>query len=99
GPAWTVGIVDGSAATYEKRAGPFSVILQSLRPAGHARESFAGRTAHRLDPARVSALLDFVRESAATLDVPGVGVALIDHGEIVYEGGIGVREAGRSEPI
>jgi CubicO group peptidase (beta-lactamase class C family) len=99
GQAWTVGIVEGSAATYEKRAGPFSVILQSLRPAGHARESFAGRTAHRLDPARVSALLDFVRESAATLDVPGVGVALINHGEIVYEGGIGVREAGRPEPI
>jgi CubicO group peptidase (beta-lactamase class C family) len=99
GPAWTVMILDGSAATYEKRAGPFSVILQSLRPAGHARESFAGRTAHRLDPARVKALLDFVRDAAATLEVPGVGVALIDHGEIVYEGGVGVRQAGRPEPI
>jgi CubicO group peptidase (beta-lactamase class C family) len=99
GQDWTVAIVDGSAATYEKRAGPFSVILQSLRPAGHARESFAGRVAHRLDPARVKALMDFVRDSAATLDVPGVGIALIDHGEIVYQGGVGVREAGRPEPI
>ncbi len=99
GQAWTVMIADGSAATYEKRAGQFNVILQSLRPAGHARESFAGRTAHRLDPKRVTLLLDFVRESAAALDVPGVGLALMDHGEIVYEGGVGVREMGRPEPF
>jgi CubicO group peptidase (beta-lactamase class C family) len=99
GQAWTVGIVDGSAATYEKRTAPITLIAQSLRPAGQARESFAGRTAHRLDEARVKALLDFVRDAAATLDVPGVGVAIIDHGEIVYEGGVGVREAGRAEPI
>ncbi len=99
GQAWTVMIADGSAATYEKRAGQFNVILQSLRPAGHARESFAGRTAHRLDPKRVTLLLDFVRESAAALDVPGVGIALIDHGEIVFEGGVGVREMGRPEPV
>jgi CubicO group peptidase (beta-lactamase class C family) len=99
GEAWTVAILDGSAATYEKRMGPFTVCLQSLRPAGHTRESFAGRAAHRLDPARVSALLDFVRDSAATLDVPGVGVALIERGEILVEGGVGVRETGRPEPI
>jgi CubicO group peptidase (beta-lactamase class C family) len=99
GEAWTVGLLSGNTATLEKRNGQFSQILQSLRPAGHARESFAGRTAHRLDPARVAALLDFVREAAATLETPGVGIALIDHGEIVFEGGIGVREAGRPEPI
>jgi CubicO group peptidase (beta-lactamase class C family) len=99
GQAWTVVVVDGNAATLEKRSGPFSLILQSLRPAGYARETFAGRTARPLDAARVKALLDFVRDSAATLDVPGVGIALIDHGEIVFEGGVGVRETGRPEPI
>ncbi len=99
GPAWIVVVVSGNTATLAKRASAFNLILQSLRPAGHGRETFAGRAAHRLDPARVSELLDFVRDAAATLDVPGVGVALIDHGEIVYEGGVGVREAGRPETV
>ncbi|HLK23336.1 MAG TPA: serine hydrolase domain-containing protein [Caulobacteraceae bacterium] len=99
GQAWTVLVVDGNAGTLEKRSGQFSTVLQSLRPIGHQRETFAGRTPHRLDPQRVGVLLDFVREAMATLDVPGVGLGLIDHGKIVYEGGLGVREAGRPETI
>ena len=97
GQAWTVAILEGSASTAERREAPLTAILQSLRPRGHARESFSGRSACRLDPPRVEALLDFVRESAAKLDVPGIGIALIDHGEIVFEGGVGVREMGRPE--
>lgn len=96
---WTVAIVDGSASTAERRAGALTLLIQSLRPAGYSRESFAGRTAHPLDPARVAQLEAFVRMSAAQLQVPGVGFALIDHGKIVYEGGIGVREAGKPEPV
>ena len=99
GQVWTVLIVDGSQATAEKRSGPMGVILQSLRPAGYARETFAGRTAHPLDPARVQALLDFVRTAAEETHTPGVGIALIDHGRIVYEGGVGVREAGKPQPV
>lgn len=99
GSGWTVAILDGSEATAEKRAAAISLVLQSLRPAGYSRESFAGRTAHALGPAQVAALTDFVRKSAAELDVPGVGFALIDHGKIVYEGGVGVREAGKPAPV
>jgi CubicO group peptidase (beta-lactamase class C family) len=99
GQAWTIAILDGSTSTEEKREAQLNAILQSLRPSGYARESFSGRPAHRLDPARVDALLDFVRESAAKLDVPGIGVALIDHGEVVFEGGVGVRNMGHPEPV
>ncbi|MFL5297967.1 MAG: serine hydrolase domain-containing protein [Phenylobacterium sp.] len=99
GQAWTVVILDGSQATVEKRSGPMGVILQSLRPAGYARETFAGRTAHPLDQARIQALLDFVRTAAEETHTPGVGIALIDHGKIVYEGGVGVREAGKPQPV
>jgi CubicO group peptidase (beta-lactamase class C family) len=67
-------------------------IATSLRPKGFERENFLGRTAHPLDPARVSALLDFVRAGASGLDVPGVGIALYSGGRIVYEGGVGVRK-------
>jgi len=73
--------------------------MQSLRPAGYSKENFAGKEPHPLDPARVQALLDFVKHAASQLNVPGVGVALIDHGKIVYEGGVGMRETGKPQPV
>jgi len=99
GGAWTVAIIDGSESTTERRAAGVSLILASLRPAGYTRESFADRTAHPLDSARVAALVDFVRQASAELDVPGVGLAFIDHGKIVYEGGTGLREMGKAAPV
>ena len=99
GDAWTVMIADGSEATFGKRSAAASVIQQSLRPAGFERESFAGKTAHKLTPERVQALRDFVAASARTLDVPGVGIALVDRTGVIWQGGVGVRELGSSEPV
>lgn len=99
GTAWTVLILDGNEGTFEKRAGQVSLIVQSLRPAGYSKENFSGKEAHPFDPARVQALLDFVKQAADQLKVPGVGIALIDHGKIVYEGGVGVRETGKPQPV
>jgi CubicO group peptidase (beta-lactamase class C family) len=99
GTRWTVVIVDGSQATVEKRAAALGLMAQSLRPAGYARETFAGRTPHALDAQRIAAMRDFVRTSMQELDVPGVAIALIDHGKVVYEGGLGVRELGKPEPV
>jgi CubicO group peptidase (beta-lactamase class C family) len=97
--AWTVMIADGAESTFGKRSAAASVIQQSLRPAGYARESFAGKTAHRLTPERIQALRDFVEQSARTLEVPGVGLAFIDQGKVVWQGGVGVRELGSKEPV
>jgi len=99
GTAWTVVIADGAEATANKRSAATSLIQASLRPAGYVRESFAGKTAHRLTPERIQALRDFVAESARELEVPGVGIALIDQGKVVWQGGVGVRELGSSEPV
>jgi CubicO group peptidase (beta-lactamase class C family) len=99
GAAWTVIVLDGSEGTVEKRGGAISIALPSVRPAGYHRESFAGMTAHPLDAARIAALKDFVKTSMDQLGVPGVGLALVDHGKVVYEGGLGVRELGDPAPV
>jgi CubicO group peptidase (beta-lactamase class C family) len=99
GKRWTVVIVEGSEATANKRSAAASLVAESLRPAGYQPESFAGKSAHRLTPERVAALRDFAAESARALDVPGVGLALIDQGKIIWEGGIGVRQLGSAEPV
>jgi CubicO group peptidase (beta-lactamase class C family) len=99
GDHWTVLIEDARLATAEKRAAAIGLVSQTLRPAGYKRETFAGRTAHPLDAARIEALRSFVETSMAELGVPGVGLALIDHGRVVYEGGVGVRALGNATPV
>jgi CubicO group peptidase (beta-lactamase class C family) len=99
GAHWLVAIEDGSAATFERRQAAAALVFQSLRPKGYVRESFAGRTPHTLDASRIAALQAFVESSMRALDVPGVGLALIDHGKIVYEGGFGVRDLGKPAPV
>jgi CubicO group peptidase (beta-lactamase class C family) len=99
GDTWTVAIIDGTEPTFEKRLAQVALTLGSLRPKGYQRESFAGRKAHPLDDARVKALLSFTEDSMKKLNVPGVGVGLIDGGRIVYEGGLGVKKLGESAPV
>ncbi len=99
GKHWTVLILDGTEATAEKRGAGLGLMLQSLRPAGYQRESFAGRAAHPLDAARIEAMRSFVQTAIHQLGVPGASIALLDHGKVVYEGGVGVRALGRPEPV
>jgi CubicO group peptidase (beta-lactamase class C family) len=99
GASWTVFIIDGHDATVEKRGAAINLVVASLQPAGYSRENFAGRTAHPLDAARILALKTFIQTSMQELDVPGVSIALFDRGHVVFEGGFGVRELGKSDPV
>lgn len=99
GDEWTVMIVNGSQATANKRSAAVSLAGGALRPAGFEREDFSGKTAHRLTPERVKLLRDFIADAAQTLEVPGVGVAIIDQGEVVWQGGVGVRELGSDQRV
>lgn len=92
-------ILEGSAATAAKRSAAASVVQSGLRPAGYTAETFAGKAAHRLTPQRVQLLRDFVEQSAKELGVPGVGLAFIDQGKVVWQGGVGVRALGSNDPV
>jgi len=99
GKNWTVAILDGTEMTVEKRGAPISLIFESLRPKGYQRESFAGRKAHPLNAARIDQLKSFVETSMQQLGIPGVSIALIDGGKVVYQGGLGVRELGKPDRV
>jgi CubicO group peptidase (beta-lactamase class C family) len=96
---WTVLLIEGSQSTFEKRGAATSVIFESLRPGDYKPESFVGRTANRLDPARIAELISFVKTGMSELDDPGTAIALIDHGKVVFEGGFGVRRLGDPTPV
>jgi CubicO group peptidase (beta-lactamase class C family) len=99
GKGWTVGIVDATEPTYEKRGAQFGLALGSLRPAGYTRERFTGKKAHRLDAARVAELRRFLEDGMKRLDVPGVAFSLVDGGKVVHVGGLGVKELGKPDPV
>lgn len=96
---WIVLIQNAAEDVAERRGAAFGLVWDTLQPAGYVRESFTGRHAHKLDADRVRIIKAFVADSMKQLEIPGVGLALIQDEKIVYEGGLGVREVGRSEPV
>ena len=96
---WTVAILDGSEPTFEKRGAQINTIMQSLRPKDYKRESFAGRKVLPLTPERIEQMKSFVEASMKKLGVPGASMALIDNGNVVYEGGLGVRAMGKPTAV
>ena len=86
-------------AIADKRGAAINLVMQSQRPAGYAPESFAGRTPHKLTPERVAILRQFIADGMKALNVPGVGLAFIQDGQVVWEGGLGVRKLGDPTPV
>ena len=99
GETWTIVLVDGTEPTFEKRGAPLGLVLQSIRPKGYSRESFAGKKANPLDEKRLAILRDFVAKGMKMLDTAGVGLAFIDGGKTVWAGGLGVKELGKPDPV
>ena len=99
GSPWAVILVNATDGTMEKRGAPVGQAMGSLRPNGYSRESLAGRAPHPLDAARIDVLKRFVADGMKALDVPGVGLSLIDGNQVVWEGGVGVKEKGKPGPI
>ena len=99
GTTWTVALIDMTDAAREKRSGAVRTIANSIRPEGFVRESFVGRTSHPLDTTRIAAMRQFVADGLKALGVPGAGVALIENGKIVWEGGVGVKRLGAPDPV
>jgi CubicO group peptidase (beta-lactamase class C family) len=99
GVRWTVALIDANPGTLEKRAAATGLIIGTLRSAGEAPKSFSGVKAHNLDAERIATLKAFVETSMRELKVPGAAIALIDHDQVVFEGGFGVKELGKPDVV
>lgn len=96
---WYVFLLDGHTGTINKRGASTRGMLQSLTRAGFSSEDLSGRTVKMMTPDKVQSLLDFVETSAAALSVPGVGIGLIQNGEVIFSGGVGVKNVDSGAPI
>jgi CubicO group peptidase (beta-lactamase class C family) len=99
GDRWMVLIFDMANRVAEKRSGQIQSVFDRLLPKGHSRESFAGKTANKLDAARLAQLEGFVDNARQLLEVPGVGIGIVQDGKVVFAGGFGVRELGKPAKV
>ena len=99
GATWVVTLLETGTASGQKRSAAVGLFVKSLRPKGYAKESFAGKTPHELDAGRVKQILESVDEGRNLFAIPGVAVSLVQGGKVVYEGGLGVRELGKPDPV
>jgi CubicO group peptidase (beta-lactamase class C family) len=92
-------LVDGALSAAERRGSQIGLVYGSLRPAGHVREMYVGKTPRPLDAERVAYLRKFIDRMREAADVPGVSVLLFDKDKTLIDEGYGVRERGRPEPV
>ncbi|MFE8598534.1 serine hydrolase domain-containing protein [Archangium violaceum] len=99
GERWTVRIADLANTVASKREAQIKLLFEELLPSGYVRETFAGRTAHKLDASRLAVLTGFITRAQRTLEVPGVSIGIVQDGKVVLAAGFGVREHGKPEPV
>jgi CubicO group peptidase (beta-lactamase class C family) len=99
GGSWTILLYDMSQPTGEKRASQVRLVMDRLLPKGYTPESFAGKKANKLTPARIAELGKFVDEGRKTLGIPGVALGVVQNGKVVFAGGFGSRELGGAKKI
>ena len=99
GDTWTVVLINGAIATIAKRGAQLNQAFGSLRPTDFERESFAGREAKELTPARIAELTGYLTEAMEGLEIPGVGLALVQNDRIIWEGGLGTTEIGGGQEV
>ena len=99
GDVYTVVLGEGALATLAKRGGQLGQLAGSLRPKGFSKESFAGMATLPLNGERIAEIKRFTSDSMKSLKIPGVGLALIENGKVVYEGGLGVKDLQTGAPV
>ena len=97
GTGWTVVIFDMDEGVAEKRGGQIGIALSRLLPKGYSRESFAGKQANMLDQQRIAELGRFIEQGEKETQVPGVALALVQNGKVIFADGFGVKDLGAAQ--
>ncbi len=92
-------LIDGKQSGFDKRSAQFMTALRSFKAKGVEQESFAGKEAHELDETRLAAFATFVESARKKARVPGVAVAIVSGGHVVFAKGFGERELGKSNAV
>ena len=99
GDTWIAVIIDIPAAVMDRREPQVTRVLSSLRPKAYVPETLLGKQVQALDAARIASLAQFVEDARIRLGIPGIGLGIVQDGEVKYAGGFGVREIGSKQNV
>jgi CubicO group peptidase (beta-lactamase class C family) len=99
GDTWIAVIIDMPAAVMDRREPQVTRVLSSLRPKTYVPETLLGKQVQTLDAARIASLVQFVEDARVRLGIPGIGLGIVQDGEVKYAGGFGVRDIGSGENV
>lgn len=99
GDTWYVMLFDGTMGGWQRRWPQADIARTSFRAKGVVEETFRGKKAHVLDAARLRDLETFIENGRQAAQIPGLAVAIIQGGKVVYEKGFGVRSLKEKKPV
>lgn len=99
GDTWYVALFDGASPAWERRWAGAQIAFDSFKVQGVEEESFRGKTAHTMDAARLQQLEAFVEDARKAAKIPGIAMAVVQGGKVVFEKGFGVRELGKKDAV
>jgi CubicO group peptidase (beta-lactamase class C family) len=99
GDTWFVALSTGTREGWQRRGSQARMARESFRAKGVVEETFEGKTAHALDATRLVSLEAFVEEGRRAAKIPGIAVAIVQGGKVVFAKGFGVRALGRRAPV
>ncbi|GGW90421.1 serine hydrolase domain-containing protein [Alteromonas halophila] len=96
---WYVVLLNGSNGTINKRSAAIIELRDSFRVKGYKPEDLSGQTAKKLTDKDIEQLLAFVESAAEALNVPGVGIAVSQKDQVLYQGGVGFANKETRQPV
>ncbi len=94
-----VTLIDGDRTAFDRRAAQVMTAVFSMHAPGQEGESFAGKTAHVLDDERLKMLSDYIEHAREVAKVPGLAIAVVQNGNVIFQQGYGVRELGKKDKV
>lgn len=92
-------LINASAANFDKRYAEITTLLNAMNFKGYQALDLSKQRAKTLNRQDITELKMFLAQASERLSVPGVAFAVWQHGEVLYEGGIGVADLESQQPI
>src|SRR6516225_1488750 len=92
-------LVLGTKASLTRRMAQIMEVLESWKPEGLSAPNLAGAERKEWGEKQSAEMSEFLRVGMAELHVPGVAMAVVQAGRIVFAEGFGTLRIGLSEPV
>jgi CubicO group peptidase (beta-lactamase class C family) len=92
-------LFEGDTSVVARRGSQLNIIASGFKITALEETNLAAATPKSFDETVRGELETFITENLAKAGIPGAVVAVVQNGEVVYEGAFGVKEKGKEDPL